>query len=129
MMSHNVYQHIESVQRANSLADVATARFKTDYTHWRKLKPSSKEEVFDPWVPRNVVYLVNFIDELFKSETPFTMLENAAPMLADFNGKKTLTTSDSSFASLFEDKASSTDNGCGYSDEDTETASNFFNAL
>jgi hypothetical protein len=129
LMAHNVYQHIESVQRANSLADVANARFKPDYTQWRKLKPSSKEEVFDPWVPRNTVYLTHFIDELFKSETPFSMLEKAAPMLADFNGKKTLTSSESAFANLFEDKASANDNSCGYSDEDSEEASTFFNAL
>jgi hypothetical protein len=57
------------------------------------------------------------------------MLENAAPMLADFNGKKTLTNSESSFANLFEDANTSNDDSCDYSDEDSEEATTFFNAL
>lgn len=102
LMAHNVYQHIESVQRANELTDAANMVNDVSYKHWRKLKNNSKEEQFSPWVPRNCLYMTQFIQELFRSETPMQMLDDAAPMLADFNGKKSLATSANSFGDLFE---------------------------
>ena len=57
-MAHNVYQHIESVQRANELADAACAIHKPDVGDWRKTKNKSAEDQFDTWVPRNVIYMV-----------------------------------------------------------------------
>jgi acyl-CoA hydrolase len=101
-MSHNVYQHIESVQRANALTDMVSATVDTNYKHWRKLKNNSKEEQFSPYVPRNIIYMTQFIEQLFKSETPMQMLDEAGPMLANFNGQKSLTSSTDSFNSLFE---------------------------
>jgi len=38
MMAHNVYQHIESIQRANSLTDTACHLNKPDPGLWRKVK-------------------------------------------------------------------------------------------
>jgi hypothetical protein len=102
LMSHNVYQHIESVQRANALTDMVSATVDTNYKHWRKLKNNSKEEQFSPYVPRNIIYMTQFIEQLFKSETPMQMLDEAGPMLANFNGQKSLTSSTDSFNSLFE---------------------------
>ena len=48
---------------------------------------------------------------MFTSETPFTELDKAAKLLADFNGKKTLKTSASAHNMLFaaEDKGSDND--------------------
>mgnify|MGYP003315723711 CR=1 FL=1 len=43
LMAHNVYQHIESVQRANTLADIACTRYKPSHLEWRKVKP--KQEI------------------------------------------------------------------------------------
>jgi hypothetical protein len=103
LMSHNVFQHIESVQRANALTDIVAAQFDTSHKTWQKLTPKQqKQQQFDPYVPRNIVYMVNFIEELFRSETPMQMLDEAAPMLANFNGQKTLTNTTNSFNSLFD---------------------------
>ena len=124
LMAHNVYQHIESVQRANELTDIANTIHDVNYKHWRKLKASSKEEQFDTFVPRNILYITQFIDELFRSETPYSMLEEAAPMLADFNGKKSLATSSESFNSLFETEEPVASDG-EFTTEDEEQAQEF----
>ena len=129
LMSHNVYQHIESVQRANELTDSANTIVDLSYKHWRKLKASSKEEQFSPWVPRNVLYITQFIDELFRSETPMQMLEDAAPMLADFNGKKSLATSANSFNSLFDVEENTVDYDGDFSDEQSEEAQEFLEEI
>ena len=129
LMSHNVYQHIESVQRANVLVDTAKVRYDTNHNNWRKLKHGSRDEQFDAWVPRNTLYMVNFIDELFKSETPMQMLDEAAPMLANFNGKKTLTTSNNSFNSLFDVQEVQSSISEEYSEEEQANAADFLETL
>jgi len=58
--------------------------------------------VFSPYVPRNIVYMTQFIDQLFRSEKPMTMLDEAAGMLANFSGQKLQTSSAGSFSNLFE---------------------------
>jgi len=121
-MAHNVYQHIESVQRANELVDAENLRVDLNHKHWRKLKSSSKEEQFSPWVPRDILYITQFIHELFRSETPYSMLEEAAPMLAHFNGKKSLATSTNSFNSLFEVEVEELDSDTEFTTEDEEEA-------
>lgn len=128
-MGHNVYQHIESVQRANELTDTARVLHAPNYKHWRKLKNGSKEDQYDPWVPRSALYMSAFIEELFRSETPYSMLDEAAPMLASFNGAKTLTNSNHSFNSLFEtaEVASATDTE--YTSEDEAAANEILNAV
>lgn len=93
-MGHNVYSHLESVQRANELTDAALAMYDTHHSQWMPGKAGAKEHELSPWVPRNVIYLNNFIRDLFRSETPMTMLDEAASMLASFNGVKTLQTTD-----------------------------------
>lgn len=129
LMAHNVYQHIESVQRANVLVDTAKTRFDTSHKTWRKIKNGSRDEQFDAWVPRNTLYMVNFIEELFKSETPMMMLEEAAPMLANFNGQKTLANSNNSFNSLFDVEEVQASVSGEYSEEEQEEASEFLETL
>ena len=102
LMAHNVYNHIEAVQRANALTDIATARYQPSHLQWQKVKAGKKIDEFDLHVPRNIIYLVEFINRLFESETPMTMLEQAQPLLADFSGKKSLKTSAAAFDSLFD---------------------------
>lgn len=129
LMSHNVYQHIESVQRANELTDATNLITSVNHKHWRKLKNGSKEEQFSPWVPRDIVYITQFIYELFQSETPYQMLEEAAPMLANFNGKKSLATSTDSFNSLFEVDVPEHDSDTEYTTEDEEQAEQFLETV
>lgn len=121
LMAHNVYTHINAVQHANKLVDVAKQRYSTDHRHWHKTKPGKAE--LDSWVPRDIIYIVNFIDELFKSETPMQMLEEAQPMLASFSGEKSLKTSTASFNSLFE-----LDDAAEF-DEDSDAAEEFLENL
>ena len=128
MMAHNVYMHIDSVQNANALPDVATARYTPSHKHWQKVKAGKKIDEFDTWIPRNVIYVVNFINELFKSETPMQMLDEAQPMLADFSGQKSIKTSASAFDSLFE--ASWGDQGDDdFTEDDAEAAESFLESL
>lgn len=122
LMAHNVYMHINAVQNANKLVDVATQRYVTDHRHWQKAKPGKSE--LDTWVPREIIYIVNFINELFKSETPMQMLEEAQPMLANFSGQKSIKTSTASFNSLFE-----TDDSAEDIDEDSDAAEEFLENL
>jgi hypothetical protein len=109
MMGHNVYQHIESVQRANALNDTACVLHKPDPGQWHPTKGTNGE--LSNWVPRNVIYITELVNRVFTSETPFTELDKAAKLLADFNGKKTLKTSASAHNMLFaaEDKGSDND--------------------
>lgn len=128
-MGHNVYQHIDSVQRANALTDAARVRYETNHKHWRKLRNGSKEDQYDTWVPRNALYMVNFIEELFRSETPMQMLDEAAPMLANFNGAKSLTTSNNSFNNLFDVQEPESDFTGEFSTEDEELANEFLDNI
>ena len=77
LMSHNVYQHIESVQRANALADLATQRLDIDWRSFQKAKGKSLE--IDPWVPRKILFMNKLNDELFRTENPMSLLEEARP--------------------------------------------------
>lgn len=100
MMAHNIYQHIESVQRANALTDTVAVLAKPDPTKWYKQKGKAGE--FSNWVPRNVVYAAELINQVFTSETPYTILDNSQALLADLNGKKTLKTTAEAFGISFE---------------------------
>lgn len=95
MMGHNVYQHIESVQRANALADTAHQLYTVDPSTYSVVKKGTRE--LSEWVPRNVIYIMELIDRVFKSQTPFTELDKAQKLLSNFNGTKTLMTTAHSF--------------------------------
>lgn len=113
LMAHNVYQHIESVQRANSLADISHSLYRPDPTAWHKAKGKSME--LDNWVPRSVIYAAELIDQVFASETPYTLLDKCQPLLAELNNKKTLKSTAESHSMLFEVIDKGNDN-----DADTE---------
>jgi len=77
-MSHNVYQHIVAVQRANQLADIESAKHKPDWRSWKKL--SAKDigsDQYSEFIPRNILYFDRFVEELFNTKT----LEEAMDML------------------------------------------------
>lgn len=89
IMAHNVYQHIESVQRANALADVAWQRNRPDPREWRRTKQRSQEGQLDLWVPRNLIYVMELVDQVFTSDEPMKLLDDCAALLAEFSGRKT----------------------------------------
>ena len=74
--------------------------------------------------------MVQFIDELFRSETPMSMLDEAAPMLAAFNGAKSLATSTNSFNNLFDVEDPLLDSDmCEMDAEAEEAAETFLESL
>ncbi len=79
MMGHNVECHIRAVQRANNLADIEYASYKPDWRHWRKVKDADKSDERSEWVPRNILYFNNFVEELFALKTK----DEAFAMIAD----------------------------------------------
>jgi hypothetical protein len=89
IMGHNVYQHIESVQRANALADVAWLRNRPDPREWRRTKQRSQEGQMDLWVPRNLIYVMELVDQVFASENPMQLLDECQSLLAEFSGRRT----------------------------------------
>jgi hypothetical protein len=88
MMAHNTYCHIVAVQRANNLADIETTRFAPDWREWKKIKDADMSDEYSDWVPRNILYFDRFVKELFKSETPMQMIEQARPMLNNMMGMR-----------------------------------------
>jgi len=128
LMAHNVYQHIESVQRANALADIACTRYKPSHLEWSKVK--AKQEEFDLWVPRDVIYVTEFINKLFKSETPMQLLDQGEAMLTNFSGMKSIKSSQSSFDSLFDSGDNIQEESDGeFTAEQVEAAEDFLEQL
>jgi hypothetical protein len=117
MMGHNIYQHIESVQRANALNDTACGLHQPNPSEWGHGKKGSGVELSN-WVPRNVIYMTELVNRIFTSETPMSeldkakidarhkvsvsVLDRASKLLADFNGKKTLKTNAEASNKLFD---------------------------
>jgi hypothetical protein len=94
MMGHNVYCHIVAVQRAQQLMDIEIAKIKgkLNWKAWQKLnaKNSASDEYSD-WVPRNILYFSQFVEELFNTKTKdeaFTMIEEAGPFLRSLEGAR-----------------------------------------
>ena len=69
MMGHNVECHIRAVQRANNLADIEYASYKPNWRSWRKVKDADKSDERSEWVPRNILYFNQFVEELFALKT------------------------------------------------------------
>ena len=63
-----------------------------------------------------------FIDELFRTENPMSLLEEARPLLAEFNGTKSLTSTDSAFGNLFETDSPSSSSLDEFTEEQAEQA-------
>lgn len=112
MMAHNVSQHIDSVQRANELADVAYVTHDVDIRDWRKpAKSNSKALEIDTWVPRNLIYFETFIKELFASETPMQLINENTAFLGDLSRGSVRKSSNTVFVNLFEDDETVDDAG------------------
>ena len=128
LMAHNVYQHIEACQRANTLADIATTKYQPSHLEWNKVKPGQSE--FDLWVPRDVIYVTEFINKLFKSETPMQLLDEGERMLTHFSGMKTIKTTQGAFDSLFDSGDTVQEESDGeFTSEQAEAAEDFLEHL
>jgi hypothetical protein len=102
IMSHNVYQHIEAVQRSNHLADAAWRIHRPDPLEWRKGRQRSQEGQVDLWVPRNVLYIMELVDKVFRVENPYELLDQCSALLSEFSGRKTRKSGSEAVHDLFE---------------------------
>ena len=108
MMAHNTYCHIRAVQRANVLADIESHKVQPDYRYWKKVKDSDKSDEYSEWVPRNILYFNAFVKDLFKSENPMQMIEDAKPMLNSMMGMRLRGgNASNTFKNLFEEETTS----------------------
>lgn len=93
MMGHNVYCHIVAVQRAQQLMDIELAKTKgkINWKHWKKVKSADMSDEHSDWVPRNILYFANFIENLFNTKDKaeaFEMIEKASPFLRSLEGAR-----------------------------------------
>jgi hypothetical protein len=94
MMAHNVNSHITSVQRANQLMDIEIAKTqgKINWRTWRAVKANdSSFDQYSDWVPRNILYFANFIEDLFNTKdkkSAFEMIEDGITFLRALEGTR-----------------------------------------
>lgn len=106
MMAHNIYQHIESVQRANALTDAVVASSDVDLRDWqKKLKSKSKIGELNKWVPRNLVYFNELVDEVFSSEKPMDVINDNSALLEELSKNKRHTSTSTMHGAFFEAEA------------------------
>ena len=86
LMSHNVYMHIRAVQEANSLATMEFENYKLDWRHWQKKGKKLNQESL--WTPRNLLMFNTFVEELFVSDNPHVLLDQAKDFLDDLSNNK-----------------------------------------
>jgi hypothetical protein len=92
MMGHNVQSHIMAVQKANQLSDIEHAKFKKTWRDWEKLssKNANKDEP-SPYVPRNILYFEQFVNELFETKTKdeaFALIDSAKTFINSLDGSR-----------------------------------------
>ena len=88
MMAHNVYNQIRAVQVANDMNDIESVVYRPEVKHWRKTKASDTTDEHSTYVPRNILYFNTFVEEVFTSETPMEVIDNARSYLADIRGTR-----------------------------------------
>ena len=88
MMAHNVYNQIRAVQTANDLNDIERLKHQPQVGHWRKTKGSDNTDEFSEYVPRNILYFNTLAEEVFTSEKPMDVINNASSYLADIRGTR-----------------------------------------
>ena len=56
--------------------------------HWRKTKGQDNTDEFSKFVPRNILYFNTLVEEVFTSEKPMEVINNAKSFLADIRGTR-----------------------------------------
>ena len=93
MMGHNVECHIVAVQRAQQLMDIEIAKTagKINWRQWKKVKSQDMSDEYSDWVPRNILYFSNFIEDLFNTKDKveaFALIETAGTFLRSLEGAR-----------------------------------------
>jgi hypothetical protein len=81
-MSHNVYNHIQSVQEINRLADIEIIRKKITYKDWMRQKNSGVANEVSLFVPSTILYFDDFVRVLFD---PATSIDDARLLISENN--------------------------------------------
>lgn len=104
MMAHNVERHIIAVLTANNLAENAFMMNGVDIRDWNQYTTTKKSVVkLDPHVDTNLIFFDRFIQELFQSETPLSMIEEYLPLLKGVTkGSTRKTATSTNFNALFD---------------------------
>lgn len=100
IMAHNVYQHIRSVQIANDLVDIESQEYSLNIRDWKKLKGKANAKGPSEWVPRNILFFTSFVEELFSSDKPMSLIHDHIPYLRDISNSSNRKSS-AVFNSLF----------------------------
>ena len=108
MMAHNVYNHIRAVQIANDMNDIEMIKHRPEVKHWRKTKGADNTDEPSDFVPRNILYFNTLVEQVFTSEKPMEVINNARSFLADIRGTRWARATGggkgkNNFSSLFED--------------------------
>ena len=104
MMAHNVERHIISVLTANNLAENAFLMNSVDIRDWSQYTSKKASVKLDPHIDTKLIFFNQFIEDLFKSETPFDLLNDYIPMLNGVTkGAVRKTAVSTTFDSLFDD--------------------------
>jgi hypothetical protein len=106
-MLHNLEQHIRCIQRLTSLTDFECVRFTPDWRGYTKTR--QKKAQLSLWVPRELIYWRTFIDELFASDKPMTLIEEARPLLRQFDNIRYEDGNTDLFQSLFSEETDHVD--------------------
>jgi len=101
IMAHNVCKHIEAVIQANRLADIESEYIKPNIRDWKKLKKSDKSDRPSAYVPRNLLYFNSFVEQLFESENPMSLLDEYHGFLDEISNNASVQNSDVKFNELF----------------------------
>jgi hypothetical protein len=93
MMGHNVECHIVAVQRAQQLMDIEIAKTagKINWRRWKKVKSQDMSDEYSDWVPRNILYFANFVEDLFNTKDKveaFALIETAGTFLRSLEGAR-----------------------------------------
>jgi hypothetical protein len=93
MMGHNVECHIVAVQRAQQLMDIEITKTcdKINWRAWKKVKSGDMSDEYSDWVPRNILYFNNLVEDLFNTTdkaSAFEMIEQAGPFLRSLEGAR-----------------------------------------
>ena len=107
MMAHNIYQHINAVQKANQHFDIAEQIHSIDLNDWRSKSKTNKKQIeIDQHVPRRLLYFKILAEEVFKSETPFDVLDQHEGLLDEISKGLRQQMTNTNFNSLFYDEDS-----------------------
>lgn len=84
VMAHNVYKAIETIQQVNQTVDLSRTTWNgIDLQEYRMLKRSTKKKapIIDHWTKADVLMTNQIIEQVFTSENPMDVIDDAAGYL------------------------------------------------